>query len=93
MPVSSEQAMVTFKGGFVAEWSIVHRLLDLEARGARFELVKGGRFRVIPPHLLSSDDVAFLREHRDQARLVIEYQADVAHLFCDGPGGEVVARG
>lgn len=75
--------LVTFKGGFVADWNVVRRLLDLEARGARFELLEGGRFRVHPPSLLTADDCAFLLARRDESRRVLEYQADDSHLFTD----------
>jgi hypothetical protein len=46
MPTSSEPGatLVTFRGGFVADWQLVERLLEIEARGALFALVDGGRF-------------------------------------------------
>jgi hypothetical protein len=81
MPACSEaRVLVHFRGGFVADWCVVRVLLELETRGARFELVGGGRFRVLPSRVLSSDDIAFLREHRDEARSVLAYQADASHL-------------
>jgi phage N-6-adenine-methyltransferase len=86
MPDSSERQLVTFRGGFVADWAIVSRLLALEGRGARFELVEGGRFRVVPPEVLTSEDVTFLKAHRADARAVIAYQADIQHLIADTPG-------
>ena len=73
--------LVTFRGGFVAAWSVVQRLLELERRGARFELLAEGRFRVVPPDLLTADDVRFLRGHRDEARQAIRHQADDSTLF------------
>jgi len=87
MPACSESpGLVTFRGGFVADWAVVHWLFDLEARGCTFRLEGGGRFRVIPPDRLTAADVAFLRQHRDQARQVIAYVADDSHLFTDrGP--------
>jgi hypothetical protein len=81
MPAISEALIVTFRGGFVADWAVVRRLLDLEARGARFELKLNGGFRVLPASALTPDDTAFLRARRDEARKVLEYQADDAHLF------------
>ncbi len=84
MPVLSDtHALVTFRGGFVADWAVVHRLLELEARGARFLLLAGGRFRVEPPALLDEESREFLRAHRDEARRVLEYQASDEHLFSD----------
>ncbi len=76
----SELALVTFRGGFVAEWVLVQRLLDLEGRGCRFTLEAGGRFRVIPPDRLTAEDVAFLRARRDEARTCIDYIERMAEL-------------
>jgi hypothetical protein len=70
---STTPAFVTFRGGVVADWRVVRRLLELEARGCRFTLEEGGRFRVVPFDRLTTDDATFLREHRDAARLVLEY--------------------
>ena len=82
MPACSESSgLVTFRGGFVADWAVVARLLDLEARGCTFRLEDGGRFRVMPPDRLTADDAAFLRARRDEARQVLEYQADDSHVF------------
>lgn len=82
MPACSEApiTLVTFRGGFSADWAIVRRLLDLESRGARFELVEGGRFRVLPLSVLTAADVVFLRAHRDEAPRVLEYQTDRTFL-------------
>ena len=74
-------ALVTFRGGFVADSAIVQRLLDIEARGCSFRLEEGGRFRVVPADRLTPDDLAFLRERRDEARRVLEYEADDSHMF------------
>jgi hypothetical protein len=76
MSVCSETVLVTFQGGFVADMAVVYRLIDLEARGARFVLLAHGRFRVEPTSLLTTDDVAFLRARRDEVRAVLDYQAD-----------------
>ena len=78
---SEAHALVTFRGGFVADGAIVRRLLDIEARGCSFQLEGGGRFRVVPADRLTPDDVAFLRKRRDEARRVLEYEADDSHLF------------
>lgn len=75
--------LVTFRGGFVADEAVVIRLLTLEARGARFVLLADGGFRVVPPSVLTPDDTAFLRSHRAEARAIVRYQADDAHLFSD----------
>jgi hypothetical protein len=74
---------VTFRGGFIARLDVVERLLDLERRGAQFALLADGGFRVEPADVLTPDDSAFLKAHRDEARAVVRYQADDAHLFTD----------
>ena len=68
--------LVTYRGGVVADWAVVERLLRLEARGCRFTLEPDGRFRVRPLSLLTADDDAFLRAHRDECRRVLDYDAD-----------------
>jgi hypothetical protein len=82
MPTTAPSS-VLFRGGFVADWAVVCRLLDLETRGARFLLLDGGRFKVVPPSVLTDADRAFLKEHRDAARACIAYTADDSHLFSD----------
>ena len=69
--MSSE--LVSFKGGFCADWAIVRRLLDIESRGGTFHLVDGERFKVDPPETLTPDDIEFLRERRAEARAAIAY--------------------
>jgi hypothetical protein len=65
--------LVIFRGGLVADWAVVSRLLDIEDRGCLFRLEDGRRFRVLPPERLTADDVRFLKARRDEARAVIEY--------------------
>ena len=77
MPTACSE-LVTFKGGFVAQWTLVSRLLDLEARGATFQLLADGRFRVDPSSVLTPDDTVFLRMYRDEARAYIEYVEQIA---------------
>jgi hypothetical protein len=89
MPSTFETVLVTFRGGFVADLSVVCRLLDLEARGARFELRPNGGFRVLPAAVVTSDDMQFLSVHRDEARRVLEYQADDSHLFRDDQNAQL----
>jgi hypothetical protein len=74
MPTCSEApALVIFRHGFVADWTVVERLLDLEARGVTFTLADAGRFRVTPVTLLTEADRAFLRARRDEVRAVVAY--------------------
>lgn len=75
---SSERQLKTLKGGMVIDWLVATRLIEIEMRGARFELLEGRRFRVVPANVLTAADTAFLRAHRDEARRQIEYDADDA---------------
>ena len=73
--------LVTFSGGFVADWHVVRCLLDLEAKGATFVLLDGDRIRVEPSGLLDADSRDLLRAHRAEAVAVLRYQADDSHLL------------
>jgi hypothetical protein len=73
---SETPTLVVFRGGFTANWAVVTKLLDLEARGAAFVLKPDGGFRVVPATVLTADDVAFLRANRDEARRILDYDAD-----------------
>jgi hypothetical protein len=75
--------LVTFRGGFTADLAVVRRLLSIEARGAQLVPLADGGFRVVPPSVLTEDDRVFLQAHRAEARRVVQYQADDAHLFSD----------
>ena len=72
MPMTVSSELVTFRGGFVAKMALVSRLIDIEARGARFHLEAAGRFRVEPASVLTPEDSQYLRAHRDHARQVLE---------------------
>ncbi len=80
---SSEPRLVTFRGGVVASFEVVERLLAIEARGAKFVSQADGRFKVEPLTALTPEDATFLKAHRDEARRVLAYQADDAHLWGD----------
>ncbi len=58
--MSPSSNLVTFRGGFTADWSVVVRLLEIEAKGVRFELADRGRFRVVPGSALTPVDRSFL---------------------------------
>ena len=73
MAQTCSDALVTLNGGMTVRWAVVAKPLDLEARGATFELVEGGGFAVAPRSVLTDDDRAFLRVHRDDARRCLEY--------------------
>jgi|WetSurMetagenome_2_1015567.scaffolds.fasta_scaffold462722_1 hypothetical protein len=65
--------LVTFRFGFVADYVVVERLLDIESRGGSFTLEDEGHFRVHPPTVLTDDDKTFLRRRRAEALAVVEY--------------------
>ena len=48
-------------------------LFDLEAKGVRFELADGGRFRVVPGSALTAADRAFLSANRDEVHAILGY--------------------
>ena len=73
MSSSSDRRLVTFRGGFVADWSLVERLIEIEHKGGRFHLLDDGRFAVRPSSILTSTEADYLRAHRDEARQVLEY--------------------
>jgi hypothetical protein len=85
VPGSDEPVFVTLSGGFVADWSVVCRLIALEARGARFAMTADGELQMTPESMLTANDVAFLRARTDEVRRVLEYQADDSHLFSYAP--------
>jgi hypothetical protein len=72
--------LVLFRGGFVADWEVVRRLLDVESRGCTFSLEADGRFAIRPPSVLTADDINFFRAHQREARQVIGYNADTCEL-------------
>lgn len=73
---SEHSLVVTLRGGFVVAVAVVHRLIDLEMRGATFIREANGQFRVVPATVLTPDDIAFLHAHRDECRRVLDYDAD-----------------
>lgn len=80
---SSDDRLVTFRGGFTASLEVVQRLLTIESRGAQFVSQADGRFRVDPPSAMTPEDATFLKAHRDEARRVLSYTADDSHLWDD----------
>jgi hypothetical protein len=68
--------LVTFRGGFVADWAVVAVLLDLEGRGATFSLTPGGGVRVHPAGLMRESELAFLRSRKAEVRAILAYQAN-----------------
>jgi len=81
--MASPSERVHFRGGFTARLDVVQTLLALEGRGARFVPMPDGGFKVCPAGLLTDEDRAVLTTHRAEARALVHYQADDAHLFTD----------
>ncbi|MGH9253503.1 MAG: hypothetical protein ACRD3C_02920 [Vicinamibacterales bacterium] len=78
---SEAPTLITFRDGFTANCAVLAKLLDIEARGCTCELLADGRICIRPPGQITADEITFLREHRDEARRVLQYQADDSHLF------------
>ena len=72
---SDGPTLVTLRGGLTADCRVVKKLLDIEARGCRFEVLPDGRIRVSPSGHLTADEIAVLRLHRDEVRRLIEVDA------------------
>ena len=78
---SSDTALVvTLSGGVTVSCAVLAKLLDIEARGCSFELLADGRICIRPAGRLQPEEIAFLKQHRDEARRILEYQADDSHL-------------
>ena len=76
---SDAPVLVTFRRGFTANWTVVMKLLDIEAKGVRFELTNGGRFRVVPVSALTVADRAFLTANRDEVHAIVTYYSHEEH--------------
>ena len=69
---SNDPRTVTMRGGVVVSCDVLQRLWTIEARGASFDMTKGG-FVVTPPTSLTSEDKQFLIVHFDEALKILEY--------------------
>ena len=72
--------LITFRDGTVASLAVLERLWAIEARGGRLNRTDDGGFQVTPQGIVTANDRVFLREHRDEARRLVRYQADDSHL-------------
>jgi hypothetical protein len=72
----SRSKTITLRHGKVVSLSVMLRLWAIEARGGRFNVSAGGGLQVTPRGSVTPTDCAFLREHRDEARRLVEYQPD-----------------
>jgi hypothetical protein len=78
--LSDAAVVVTLRGGVTVSSDVLVKLLDIEARCCTFKLLANGRICITPSGRLSPEEIDFLRRHRDEARRVLEYQADDSHL-------------
>jgi len=76
-------AVVTLRGGVTVNLAVLLTLLEIEARGCTFEVLPDRRICVRPSGRLTVAEIEFLKEHRDEARRIVEYQADDSHLRTD----------
>jgi hypothetical protein len=73
---SQKPTLVTFRGGFVADWRVVEKVIQLEAKDARFTVLHGDRIQIEPAGLLDPDTRVFPAAHRAEAIAVLRYEAD-----------------
>ena len=76
---SNVREIVTMRGGFVAARDVLQRLWEIEARGASFVITETG-FQITPDGMITRGDRAFLLEYLDEAKRILRYEADDAHL-------------
>ncbi len=65
---------VTLRGGVTVTRAALHLALDLEIRGVVLRL-EDGRLLARPRDLLTADDLAALKEHRDDIKRIVAYEA------------------
>ncbi len=78
-PTIDGDQTVRMRDGFVAARKVLQRLWDIEARGASFVITETG-FTITPEGILTPGDRAFLLAHLDEAKRIVNYEADDAHL-------------
>jgi hypothetical protein len=72
--------VITLRDGTVVSLAVLKCLWAIEARGGRLNRTDDGGFQVMPQGIVTPNDRVFLREHRDEARRLVRYQADDSHL-------------
>jgi len=70
----SDDRVVVLKGGLTIPVPALLLLLDLEARGARFEPNEDGGFAVWPRKVLTDADRQALRRWKPAIRAMLEYE-------------------
>ena len=70
------------RGGFVAARDVLPRLWEIEARGASFVITETG-FTITPEGIITPRDRAFLLAHLDEAKRIVNYEADDPQSLCE----------
>lgn len=65
--------LIPLRDGPVVPASVVSWLIDAEFRGLRFRPAPDGQLRVGPPAVVTPEDLAFIRRHRDDLIAAVAY--------------------
>ena len=76
---SDVREVVTMRDGFVAARNVLQRLWEIEARGASFVITETG-FTITPEGIITPRERAFLLAHLDEAKRIVNYEADDTNL-------------
>ena len=69
--------LVVLRGGFAVPVYVLTHMWDLEDRGLHFNLDDNDLY-VGPPPLLTDQDRAFIRAHRDMVAAVAKYVSEIS---------------
>jgi hypothetical protein len=72
MPTQIASEAVTLKGGYIVSLDALQLLWNLETRGLNLE-EEGQQLAVSPRSLLTDDDRARIRQHRDELLQLVRY--------------------
>lgn len=75
---SSTSDVITLKGGVAIHAVVILRALEFEERGIRLSCDDVGRLVASPRAKLTPDDDRFIRRHRDELIVCVQYDADQA---------------
>jgi len=81
MATGLTDTLIPLHHGPVVPASIVSWLIDAEFRGLRFRPAPDGQLRVGPPAVVTPEDLAFIRRHRDVLRACVVY----VDRMCEAP--------
>jgi hypothetical protein len=72
--------LVTLSGGFVCDWDVVTKLIDLEMRDVKLTLNRDQELEIPPGSGLTFEEWRYLWANRREVERVVLYQADDSHL-------------